>query len=137
MKLNSSSVSFGRHESFPLRFGWLTKGLTAVQNNPKVFERDDATITLGVGKNMVFCHPLLASGNSDYAVESREGPGAYTGRRGNICQQRGPLSGRRGNNLATPLAAGNQPYQSNCYLLVLQPLPQTGVHPRGSCIRVT
>ncbi len=53
MKLNSSSISFGRHESFPLRFGWLTKGLTAVQNNPKVFESDDATITLGVGKNMV------------------------------------------------------------------------------------
>ena len=53
MKLHSSSVSFGRHESFPLRFGWLTKGLSGLQLDPKVFEREDATITLGVGKNMV------------------------------------------------------------------------------------
>ena len=53
MKLNSSSVSFGRHESFPLRYGWLTKGLTALLDDSKVFEQEDATVTLGVGKNMV------------------------------------------------------------------------------------
>ena len=53
MKLNSSDVSFGRHESFALRFGWLTKGLSALIHDPKVFERDDATVVLGVGKNMV------------------------------------------------------------------------------------
>ena len=53
MKLNSSEVSFGRHESFALRFGWLTKGLSALIDDPKVFDRDDATVVLGVGKNMV------------------------------------------------------------------------------------
>ena len=30
MKLNPAKVSFGRHESFPLRFGWITKGLDAL-----------------------------------------------------------------------------------------------------------
>ncbi len=53
MRLNSSQTSFGRHESFPLRYGWLTKGLSALFDDPKVFEREDATVVLGVGKNMV------------------------------------------------------------------------------------
>ena len=53
MKLNPAKVSFGRHESFPLRFGWITKGLEALKDNPDVFVSEDATVTLGVGKNMV------------------------------------------------------------------------------------
>lgn len=47
------SVAFGRHETFPLRFGWLTKGYQALSENPDVFNNEDATIALGVGKNMV------------------------------------------------------------------------------------
>lgn len=50
---DSTNVSFGRHETFPIRFGWLTKGYRAWQANPNVFEDDDATVALGVGKNMV------------------------------------------------------------------------------------
>jgi hypothetical protein len=46
-------TAFGRHETFPLRFGWLTKGFAAWQSNPAVFDSDDATVDLGVGKNMV------------------------------------------------------------------------------------
>ena len=53
MKLNAAKVSFGRHESFPLRFGWITKGLDALADDPNVFAAEDATVTLGVGKNMV------------------------------------------------------------------------------------
>ena len=53
MRLNPKTVSFGRHESFPLRFGWITKGLDALKNDPAVFSQEDATVTLGVGKNMV------------------------------------------------------------------------------------
>lgn len=49
----SSAVSFGRHETFALRFGWLTKGFKAWREDPSIFEKDDATIVLGVGKNMV------------------------------------------------------------------------------------
>lgn len=44
---------FGRHETFPLRFGWLTKGYRAWCENPEVFGDDDPTVVLGVGKNMV------------------------------------------------------------------------------------
>ncbi len=53
MKFNSKTVAFGRHETFALRYGWLTKGFDAVSEDPKVFTSDDATVTLGVGKNMV------------------------------------------------------------------------------------
>jgi len=51
--LNRDRSAFGRHETFPLRFGWLTKGHQAWCENPDIFEQDDATVTLGVGKNMV------------------------------------------------------------------------------------
>ena len=53
VKLTGSTTAFGRHESFPLRFGWITKGLEALADDPKVFTREDATVVLGVGKNMV------------------------------------------------------------------------------------
>lgn len=53
MRMNSSVTSFGRHESFALRFGWLTKGVSALAQDPRAFEREDATVTFGVGKNMV------------------------------------------------------------------------------------
>ncbi len=53
MRLIGNSISFGRHESFPLRFGWINKGLTALIDSPDIFTRQDATVILGVGKNMV------------------------------------------------------------------------------------
>ena len=70
MKLNPAKVSFGRHESFPLRFGWITKGLEALQDDANVFTREDATVTLGVGKNMVAAirYWLLATGMVERTV---------------------------------------------------------------------
>ena len=64
MRLNGGTVSFGRNESFPLRFGWIAKGLSALNDDPEVFSREDATVTLGVGKNMVVSirHWLQATG---------------------------------------------------------------------------
>lgn len=54
MRFTPDKVAFGRHETFPLRYSWLPKGYTAFIDDPHVFERpDDATVTLGVGKNMV------------------------------------------------------------------------------------
>ena len=53
MQVSSKGGVFGRHESFPLRFGWITKALEALSDHPDVFSRDDATVILGVGKNMV------------------------------------------------------------------------------------
>ena len=49
----SNKVAFGRHESFALRYGWLTKGFQAFAENPDIFSDDNAIVTLGVGKNMV------------------------------------------------------------------------------------
>jgi hypothetical protein len=51
--LTSNRASFGRHETFPLRFGWLTKGFREWCERRDVFEQEDATVALGVGKNMV------------------------------------------------------------------------------------
>ncbi len=53
MKFNNKQMTFGRHETFALRYAWLTKGFQAFQKNPKVFEPDVGTLCLGVGKNMV------------------------------------------------------------------------------------
>lgn len=53
MLFDPKKTSFGRHETFALRYGWLTKGYQAVDINDKVFTDDDATMILGVGKNMV------------------------------------------------------------------------------------
>lgn len=53
VKLTGSNTAFGRHESFPLRFGWITKGLSALADDSKTFTRENATVVLGVGKNMV------------------------------------------------------------------------------------
>ena len=44
---------FARHETFHPRFGWLKKGFDLVTQDPGIFQRDDAPIRLGVGKNMV------------------------------------------------------------------------------------
>ncbi len=44
---------FANHESFHLRYGWLKKAYDKARDDRKIFSRDDATIRLGVGKNMV------------------------------------------------------------------------------------
>src|SRR5580693_8029434 len=44
---------FSGHETFPFRYPWLKKGFDAARDDGAVFLRDDATTTLGVGKNMV------------------------------------------------------------------------------------
>lgn len=44
---------FARHETFHPRFGWLKKGFDQAVKNPQVFLAEDATVQLGVGKNMV------------------------------------------------------------------------------------
>lgn len=63
-KISSKSVSstenpktvlpyFSRHETFHPRFGWLKKGYDGSKNDCEVFNREYATVVLGVGKNMV------------------------------------------------------------------------------------
>ena len=47
------NASFSGHETFPCRYTWLKKGVDAVRDSRTIFADGDATITLGVGKNMV------------------------------------------------------------------------------------
>lgn len=45
--------TFSGHESFPFRYGWIAKGIQRALEDPSAFNREDATVFLGVGKNMV------------------------------------------------------------------------------------
>ena len=45
--------SFSGHQTFPFRYTWLKKGVDAVSEDPTVFSSKNASVTLGVGKNMV------------------------------------------------------------------------------------
>lgn len=44
---------FARHETFHPRYGWFRKAYEAAVYDPGAFTRKDATVELGVGKNMV------------------------------------------------------------------------------------
>lgn len=45
--------SFSGHQTFPFRYTWLKKGVDAVTEDPTIFSSENASVTLGVGKNMV------------------------------------------------------------------------------------
>ena len=49
----AARLSFSGHETFVFRHSWLKKAVDAVTEDPEVFTRDSAIVTLGVGKNMV------------------------------------------------------------------------------------
>ncbi|MFG7351165.1 DUF4007 family protein [Shewanella oncorhynchi] len=58
MRFDSKKTAFGRHETFFLRYGWLTKGFWKYleyidKSKTDIFKLDDAVVELGVGKNMV------------------------------------------------------------------------------------
>jgi len=45
--------AFARHETFHPRYGWMRKAVVASTESKDVFLQPDASVTLGVGKNMV------------------------------------------------------------------------------------
>lgn len=47
------TFKFSGHQTFTFRYGWLEKGVRGVNEYPDLFFRDDALVSLGVGKNMV------------------------------------------------------------------------------------
>ena len=53
MIFNSSSLAFGRNETFGLRYNWIFKGLSALQESKDIFSSSDALSKLGLGKNMM------------------------------------------------------------------------------------
>ena len=50
---DSCNPTFAAHQTFHPRFGWFKKAVDRVIDDPRVFAREDATLELGVGKNMV------------------------------------------------------------------------------------
>ena len=50
MELKPNKVSFGRNETFNLRYSWLNKGLKEFKENTNIFVSDAAPLVLGVGK---------------------------------------------------------------------------------------
>ena len=44
---------FARHETFHPRYGWFRKAYAAAAEDPNLFSHSDASLRLGVGKNMV------------------------------------------------------------------------------------
>ena len=53
MEVNPARASFGRNETFNLRYSWLNKGLKEFKRNKNIFLLEEASLILGVGKNMV------------------------------------------------------------------------------------
>jgi len=51
--VENSSCRFSGHQSFAFRNTWLTKGVLGCAQDSSLFRRDNALVTLGVGKNMV------------------------------------------------------------------------------------
>ena len=51
--LGGKKYKFSGHQTFVFRYGWLEKGVRGVEERPDLFFRDDALVSLGVGKNMV------------------------------------------------------------------------------------
>ncbi len=46
-------MPYGKHESFHIREGWLTKGMEAIRDKPRALQLDEAPVQLGLGRNMV------------------------------------------------------------------------------------
>ena len=57
--VEATEPTFARHETFHPRYGWFRKAYTFVSKDAHIFLRDDATVQIGVGKNMVRAHSLL------------------------------------------------------------------------------
>lgn len=53
IQVPAGRVRFSGHESFPLRFSWLAKGVRFCPGAPQGFADPEAMVALGVGKNMV------------------------------------------------------------------------------------
>lgn len=48
-----NKIKLKGHESFSIREGWITKGISEIKNNSKLFSEKNLTDILGIGTNMV------------------------------------------------------------------------------------
>lgn len=69
---------FSGHQTFPLRYPWLTKGIRGLAEDEQLFFRDDAIVTLGVGKNMVSAIRFWCEATKFATVDGRKKLGRAT-----------------------------------------------------------
>ena len=50
--ITPSKLTFGKHESFHIREGWIPKLLSLIKNNPENIKDKNLHMLLGIGKNM-------------------------------------------------------------------------------------
>jgi hypothetical protein len=67
-----AQARFAGHETFPLRYGWLKKAADGIAGDAELFGREDALVSLGVGKNMVRAirHWALSTGVLEEDIET-------------------------------------------------------------------
>lgn len=53
IRFDREKAVFGRHQTFPLRYGWLAKAFKAIEQDPMILRSELAIADLGVGSNMV------------------------------------------------------------------------------------
>lgn len=56
MTIESSTLKFSGHQTFPIRYGWIYKIIQEVTNNKSISSQDnieEQMISMGIGKNMV------------------------------------------------------------------------------------
>lgn len=70
---HKNHYTFGGHEKFVFRQGWLKKGVDITAQDGLIFTRDEALVKLGVGKNMVrsIRHWCLTAGMLEEAGKVR------------------------------------------------------------------
>ena len=74
VSFNPEEAFFGGHESFALRYSWLSKGFQAFSKNCDIFQSDTAAMELGVGSNMVKSISFWLKAARLIRVESRTTP---------------------------------------------------------------
>lgn len=68
-------MKFSGHETFPVREGWLHKGMKLVSKSPELLLDEEAADQLGVGRNMAksIRHWLLVTGLAEVSVGESKG----------------------------------------------------------------
>lgn len=75
---DSCDRTFARHETFHPRYGWMRKSVKYSSEDPGVFVAENATVTLGVGKNMV--RAIRYWGQAAHLITHAPGADARSGR---------------------------------------------------------
>jgi hypothetical protein len=93
--LAKSRFEYGRHETFAVRYGWLSKGLSRMESSANGFQADEAAIVdLGLGSRMVksLRYWLEASGIGEMRTGTHEGQGRelHTSDLGRVIYDRDP-----------------------------------------------